>query len=173
LCTAEDSAAAEFDGNAYNSPNGGSRMPRRKRPKAKLARKGRSNMYDACVQSMERVHKNVCYICRETVNACGDARQRVQRIAGCICRETSNAFVATVDRFQRCACYMHSSPFVTLLVLLTLAICVGKWHSERIAHSSPSPPSGLKAWNRGSRNHPLTEQYYDRDHASCATFAPP
>jgi len=75
LCTTEDSAAAEFVANTTKPPNGGSRMPRRKRPKAKLARKGRSSMYDACTQSMERIHTSVSYICRETVNACGDARQ--------------------------------------------------------------------------------------------------
>lgn len=145
--TAEDSVAAEVVDHARKPDSRGSRMSRRKRSKAKHPSKG------PWTQCLEAVHTSLCWACRKISAACRDVSERTQRTMHCIGSKVSGAFECIMQMFCICVCYLRSSPFVALLGVLTLAICVGKWHSESVAGMSSVRPSQLVTWHRFSRNH--------------------
>lgn len=152
VSTAQGSSVAkESIGIAKKSCNRAPRVPKRKRPKAKHAPIVRTSLLDVCTQCMDRVQATVCYFCIAICIACTDASERVQRTG-------YNAMMDATARFHSFACRIYSSPLLSLLVLLAVAIYAGQWYSSCIANEALVK----QAPHWGFRYHPTTNQQCDR-----------
>lgn len=152
--------AVEAGGKLRRPRKRGPRVPRPRRPNFKF---GYVRYVDGICAAVSHVRGEIC-------TTCGHAGKMFSGISHRICADIRGASNTATDKVRRFLCYVLSHPWVSLLILLTCAIYLGKLRFSGIVDVRAQPPI---VWDAAPyqdfRTHADTSQYCDR----CAACAAP